>query len=1435
MEDIDNNENEYINNLKKVAEFCKGIGLKNTINDNIVLKYINDPNIINETSNLILLIKEIKEQIKIRNNILLPFLDILPKLIKLYIEKDIDESETLEYIDIFKLLKYNCFVSRECLYPIYEYFSHLFYDIEGENIQNIVKFNKVFKLWKIFYKFYYKENKNYNISPSSICFIGGSLKVYLPEGASLANSIMIIKINFLNILPNNDELILFKIEGEESYSIKFLLLKTHIKRDDIKTISLIIMEKEILISGDCIDTSSTFSMKLNHELTKLKEFYLLENFFGQIMSLDIKNIKKGKNNKIEDSLIINDEINNDKINFIDIIFHEIFEPYPLSDDGVLYHKSGINDNKKEPKYIINQDKDSNILINISDNKLIKVNYINYLDKNFNLIEYFGGFTPFIPFIELINKINKNSKINEINRIDKATYLYKVFDDILFLLLMIINNNSSQNSKIIQKYFLFGMTLIFQINYEIFEKKKERNDEKIKKIIEFIQSFEGRYITIIMFFFGKLINYSKNIFDQSIQQGSDLLKNKINEEFMKEKNPILIRTSFSQLYQSLMKELFIYNRYWSIKEFFFGNKKDNSNNNKTNLKLKYKQLSFYTKNYQQPLLYPILELEKFFPKFSRFKMEDIFSHDFNKCINYNFIFEDKDNIILEIIKKNNPLYKEKNKIECCLVKKNYHVKGEMFILKREENSSDFEIIFSSDSNNDNDNDRKACNKTTKNKNNNAINSNNDEICYGSVFPTPQREFNRKILIKSKDIKFILIRNYYRRTSAIEIFTYKSNKSYYFNFKEFIDVNNSKNLLLNTVKENENFKNITYHKIITLYYNKKYISTMFPLCFSERLDPKKIIKFYNNYDLLTIINLLSNRSFRDLYQYPIFPILYKPNNILDNEKNQERDLGQHIGYQELNEKNKERKELIEETYNASLQDGTIMIGNVGESKPHLFGTHYSNIVYSCNYLIRIFPYSLIGVELQGDGFDSPNRLFYSIQKTMINTLAQKSDLREMIPELYYFPDIFTNINDLCFGKLADGKDISNVSIKENKDNEDEDPYEKYEYLAKCKDYLEFSNLKLNEWINLIFGINQSSTVPQKKGEEKRIYYRNELDICFKYEDQKKYMNDIIIMQEYEFGIQPIQIFNDKFPDLKDKYKDSSKLYENIKQYNMNQFKQQHLIIKGDKEKCFICEGYNNIYPDYVKLISLDYEKYFKKKDDSIIYFHYLFVGDVFGNIFIYKRINNKGNKSKKAKEKFTKNKKAKEKNQNLIETNKKVDKVDNIDKKQKLPEKISPKKERNEVNNTNKEMKEIEYKEIKKITDHYKQIKYIDYNNRLNLFLSYSLDGFINIYTFPKCKLVRAIKVSDNTNLKEILEKVVLVSNPFPMIFCYDKKNMYLFTLNGDLIKTKPIEYNNYEIHPIIDKNCGIINDLIKIEIKDQSGKIQTKEILLPSLSEKIIDH
>ena len=118
----------------------------------------------------------------------------------------------------------------------------------------------------------------------------------------------------------------------------------------------------------------------------------------------------------------------------------------------------------------------------------------------------------------------------------------------------------------------------------------------------------------------------------------------------------------------------------------------------------------------------------------------------------------------------------------------------------------------------------------------------------------------------------------------------------------------------------------------------------------------------------------------------------------------------------------------------------------------------------------------------------------------------------------------------------------------------------------------------------------------------------------------------------------------------------------------------------------------------------------------------------------------------------------------------------------------------------------------------------------MFLSYSLDGFINIYVFPKCKLVRAIKVDYFS--KEILKKVVLVSNPFPMIFAHDQNKMYTLTLNGELIKEKEFENKDLKIiYPCIDTNCGLIKDSVTIKFLVNNEKRQKYEISLPSLSTK----
>ena len=154
-----------------------------------------------------------------------------------------------------------------------------------------------------------------------------------------------------------------------------------------------------------------------------------------------------------------------------------------------------------------------------------------------------------------------------------------------------------------------------------------------------------------------------------------------------------------------------------------------------------------------------------------------------------------------------------------------------------------------------------------------------LCYGSEFTCFEKEYNKRLSIKSKNIMFAIVRNYCRKSSGIEIFTYKPYKSYYFNFKDLIAINDIKNeesnKLIKEFNGNKSFMlinkiNNDNECIYTLYYNIYYIPLLTPFISKNNIDIKEMSQFYNNYDLLVMINLLSNRSFKDLYQYPVFPM-------------------------------------------------------------------------------------------------------------------------------------------------------------------------------------------------------------------------------------------------------------------------------------------------------------------------------------------------------------------------------------------------------------------------------------------------------------------------------------------------------------------------------------------------------------------------------------
>ena len=389
---------------------------KEEINDktNIFIKFINEPEIIKNRDFLELFIENLINQLKSGNNIIIPFLDICPVLLKSYIESELDEEKGLKYIEVFKLLTISSFISREYLYPIYEYFGDLLYSIKDieQNDKKLKKINKVFELLTIFYDFNHKEKKlNFN-NFSSFCFAGGTLEVQLSNEFQINDCPFIIKISLLKHFEFNlnENLILFQIEDDKnSFKIEYNEIEGLIKQKPFKIFTLIISSNTITIdleNEEKMKKEKKFEIKFN----TIHKFYLLKNYYGQIKNIEIWYRRS------------------------DDIIDLLFEPYILNDNSYLYYRyrNKVDNIKGENYYnfIKNNDKKEIISIKITNKNLVKTNYINYLDNNFNLYEYFGGFIPFIPFIPLINSIYKNEKIVSINGINKKLLMFKYYREIL---------------------------------------------------------------------------------------------------------------------------------------------------------------------------------------------------------------------------------------------------------------------------------------------------------------------------------------------------------------------------------------------------------------------------------------------------------------------------------------------------------------------------------------------------------------------------------------------------------------------------------------------------------------------------------------------------------------------------------------------------------------------------------------------------------------------------------------------------------------------------------------------------------------------------------------------------------------------------------------------------------------------------------------------
>ncbi|KAM7540694.1 hypothetical protein Aperf_G00000021466 [Anoplocephala perfoliata] len=212
--------------------------------------------------------------------------------------------------------------------------------------------------------------------------------------------------------------------------------------------------------------------------------------------------------------------------------------------------------------------------------------------------------------------------------------------------------------------------------------------------------------------------------------------------------------------------------------------------------------------------------------------------------------------------------------------------------------------------------------------------------------------------------------------------------------------------------------------------------------------------SNFDYLMCLNTLAGRSFNDLNQYPIFPW------VLSNYTSSHLDLNEPANYRDLSKPvgalSPARKAFFDERY-AGWDDPT--------QPAFHYGTHYSTAAFVLNYLIRLEPFTTMFLNMQGGKFDHPNRLFYSVAAAWTGCLETSTNVKELIPEFFYLPEMFENTNGYDLGTLEDGTKLGDVELPPWASSPEE--FVRIHRQALESDLV---SCQLHHWIDLIFGYKQ-----------------------------------------------------------------------------------------------------------------------------------------------------------------------------------------------------------------------------------------------------------------------------------------------------------------------------------------------------------------------------
>lgn len=212
--------------------------------------------------------------------------------------------------------------------------------------------------------------------------------------------------------------------------------------------------------------------------------------------------------------------------------------------------------------------------------------------------------------------------------------------------------------------------------------------------------------------------------------------------------------------------------------------------------------------------------------------------------------------------------------------------------------------------------------------------------------------------------------------------------------------------------------------------------------------------SNFEYLMYLNTIAGRTYNDLNQYLIFPwilINYDSPTIDLNSPSSYRDLSKPIGAL-----NPSRRQTFIDRY--QNWDHT----NIPAFH---YGTHYSTAAFALNWLIRIEPFTSYFLNLQDRKFDHADRTFHSVSTSWKNCQRDTSDVKELIPEFFYLPEMFMNLNKYNMGLTQDNNVVDDVELPKWAKNAHD-----FVRINRMALESEFVSCQIHQWIDLIFGYKQ-----------------------------------------------------------------------------------------------------------------------------------------------------------------------------------------------------------------------------------------------------------------------------------------------------------------------------------------------------------------------------